>query len=201
MQMISNLEKSIRHFDTSRLSHGSPEQRWQEVFDQFLAVVDSRQRPVVAALIRQPYCGGRGLRMWLQALRAGTAVLPESIPPELIQVYIDDPEAVPLHDCAKCGLAVPVRPDRQREEAGEPELVYFATCPQCGGPTGRYAHLSNTFNRRGRVPEIHAFTGCPKRDGLPTRQGAVADEGRSGNSARKAAVPITSSASKGPSAG
>jgi hypothetical protein len=154
MQTLNgNLEQSIRRFDTGRRSRAPSDHRPQAILDQFLAAVDIRQRPVVAALLRQPYCGGQGLRLWLQALRAGTAVLPESIPPELIQVYVNDPEAVPLHDCARCGLAIPVRPDRQRGEDSPAEQVYFATCPHCGGRTGRYAYLASLCNGAEAGPE------------------------------------------------
>src|SRR4051812_4803509 len=104
------------------------ERRWAQTRDGFLSAMDPRQRPVVAALLRQPHCGGLGLRMWLRALVTQGRPLPESLPVELVQVYLDDPEAVPLHDCARCGLGMPVHPGWRGYE-GEPAQVYFPACP------------------------------------------------------------------------
>src|SRR5215213_5390973 len=94
---------------SARTNDGRRDTHWGEVRDRFLEAVDGPQRPLVALLLRQPRLGGTGLRHWLSALAAGVAVLPTSIPPEVIQTYLTDPEALPLHDCAACGLAVPVR--------------------------------------------------------------------------------------------
>lgn len=121
----------------------APDRHWREARDRFLAAVTLRQRPAVADLLRHPHHGGLGLRMWLRALATQGRTLPPSLPPELVQVYLDDPEAVPLHDCACCGLPVPVRPGWGSYE-GEPARVYFPNCPACGGPTGLYAYWSYT---------------------------------------------------------
>ncbi len=115
---------------------------WDEVREQFLAAVDRRQRSAVAALLRRPWHGGVGLRMWLRDLAAQGRPVPPTLPPDLIKVYLDDPEAVPLYDCADCGLAVPVHPAWDGYE-GEPERVYFRACPCCGGRTGRFAYWSH----------------------------------------------------------
>lgn len=116
--------------------------RWVEARDQFLAAIDPRQSAAVAELLRQPRRGGLGLRMWLRDLVTQGRPIPATLPARLIQVYLDDAEAVPLHDCADCGLAVPVHPGCHGYEE-EPERVYFAACPCCGGATGLYAYWSN----------------------------------------------------------
>ncbi|MFL5338735.1 MAG: hypothetical protein ACJ8F7_01095 [Gemmataceae bacterium] len=107
--------------------------------ERFLAAVHPRQRMAVAELVRQPHHGGLGLRMWLRSLAARGGDLPVELPPALVCVYLEDPEAVPLHDCADCGLAVPVHPGPRGYE-DEPARAYFPTCPCCGGPTGLYAY-------------------------------------------------------------
>ncbi len=119
---------------------------WGAAREQFLAALDAGQRDTVARLLRQPHYGGTGLRQWLCALAAGIAVLPDAGPPALIQVYLTDPEAMPLHDCADCGLAVPVRPGRLYACVETAERVYFPLCPACGAPTGHFARLSRIVN-------------------------------------------------------
>jgi hypothetical protein len=61
---------------------------------------------------------------------------------------MEDSEAMPQHDCADCGLAIPVRPARPADFVGEVERIYFPTCPNCGGRSGWYAYLSNAMSRR-----------------------------------------------------
>jgi hypothetical protein len=131
-----------------------PDQQWLQIRNQFLDAIDPPLRPVVAVLLRQPRYGGAGLRAWVRALLWKATSLPGSLPPELIQVYLSDPEAMPLHDCEDCGLVVPVRPGKGCDGDGEPERVYFPTCPCCGGRTGLYAHCSNVRRRtkRGQDP-------------------------------------------------
>src|SRR3954469_12034308 len=134
MQLECDKVKMIRQDAPARAGQSAFERRWAQTRDSFLSAVDARQRPVVARLLRQPHCGGLGLRMWLRNLVTQDRPLPESLPVELIQVYLDDPEAVPLHDCAWCGLAIPVHPGWRGYE-GEPERAFFPTCPCCSGPT------------------------------------------------------------------
>ncbi len=117
----------------------SLEDRWALTRERFLAAVDPRQRAAVAELLRQPRRGGQGLRVWLQSLATRGVPVPRSLPPDLVGVYLQDAEALPLHDCAGCGLAVPVRPGRGGE-GDEPEQVYFPHCPCCGAATGLYAY-------------------------------------------------------------
>lgn len=121
---------------------GDSLRNWSQVRDDFLSLVSPRQRPLVAELLRQPRRGGQGLRMWLQALVTQARPMPESLPAELIEVYLKDPEAVPLHDCSECGLAIPVHPAWQGYE-WKPECVYFPECPCCGAATGLHAYWSN----------------------------------------------------------
>jgi hypothetical protein len=67
-------------------------------------------------------------------------------PPELRKIYLEDPEAQPLHDCADCGLSIPCRPGRNTHGPNGPIAVirpfyrYFDSCPACGGRVGYGAH-------------------------------------------------------------
>jgi hypothetical protein len=119
-------------------------QTWLEVEQRFLAAVVPHQRCAVEALVRDRHNGGRGLRNWLRSLVAQGRRLPERLPAELIDVYLADPDALPLHDCAECGLAIPVHAGTRDSEDAEPEFSYFPTCPCCGGITGWCAYWSNT---------------------------------------------------------
>jgi hypothetical protein len=114
---------------------------WLSMRDRFLDAVEMRQRPQVASMLRLPQHGGRGLRAWLGSIAAQRSCMPDSIPEQLVQVYLEDSEAIPLHDCASCGVAIPVRPAWDGYEE-EPDQVYFSRCPCCGGPTGLYAYWS-----------------------------------------------------------
>ena len=140
---FGNHKGTVRQDGSARVREHPLEGRWAQTRDQFLSAVDPRQRPTVAGLLRQPHRGGVGLRMWLRTLVTQGRAVPESLPLDLVQVYLDDPEAVPLHDCAECGLAIPVHPGWRGYE-GEPERVYFPACPCCGGPTGLHAYWSKT---------------------------------------------------------
>jgi hypothetical protein len=107
-----------------------------------LAAVPPGLRPLVASLLTTPRRGGRGLRAWLSLLAADSRPLPDELPRELVEVYLTDDDAEPLHDCEACGLAVPVRCGRRVGHEPVAEHVYFPACPQCGGRTGRYAFWS-----------------------------------------------------------
>ncbi len=120
--------------------------RWSEARAALLAAVSDDQRQVVADLLRHPHHGGVGLRMLLRALATDDRPMPQDLPQELVQIYLDDPEAVPLHDCAVCGIPIPVHADRSDPE-GPSQRIYFASCPRCGGQTGLYAYWSNTDKR------------------------------------------------------
>jgi hypothetical protein len=64
----------------------------------------------------------------------GPAVLPRHV----AEVYLNDPNASPLHDCDTCGYQVPIRPGDSRN----PAKSYFERCPLegCDGATGWYAY-------------------------------------------------------------
>src|SRR4051794_7533583 len=90
----------------SRPAGAYPDGPWAELRQRFFDALNPRQREPVAFLLRHRYHGGAGLRQWLRGLAVGATALPAALPPGLIEVYLTDPEALPLHDCAGCGLAV-----------------------------------------------------------------------------------------------
>ena len=108
-----------------------------------LSALPPDRRGVTLVLLTDPRRGGRGLRTWLTLLDACPPnLLPAAVPAELIDVYLGDEEAEPLHDCERCGLAVPVRAGRRCGHEATIERVYFPTCPACGGRTGQHAYRS-----------------------------------------------------------
>jgi hypothetical protein len=109
---------------------------------QLLAAVPAARRPLVRTLLTDPRCGGRGLRAWLARMEIDDRPVPAHLPGEVVEVYLRDDDAEPLHDCEKCGLAVPVRAGRRCGHEAAVEREYFPTCPHCGGRTGRYAYWS-----------------------------------------------------------
>ena len=112
--------------------------------DRLLAAVPVAHRKRAAAVLKSPCLGGRGLRAWVVLLDADDRPLPGGLPEELVEVYFDDSEAEPLHDCERCGLTVPVRAARRCGHEATVERVYFPACPHCGGRTGRHAYWSRT---------------------------------------------------------
>src|SRR4051812_8208586 len=121
---------------------------WLAAEERFLAAISPGQRAAVADLLRRPRCGGRGLRAWLRLVADQGRPLPAAVPAQLVAVYLADGEAVPLHDCGRCGLAVPVRPGWHGGHEAPPQHIYFPTCPQCGGPTGPYAYWAHAAEVR-----------------------------------------------------
>jgi hypothetical protein len=112
---------------------------------RLLAAVPPGLRSLARDLLTHPSHGGRGLRAWLamlDVLDADDRPMPRHLPGELVEVYLHDDEAEPLHDCERCGLPVPVRAARRCGHEAAVEREYFPACPHCGGRTGRHAYWS-----------------------------------------------------------
>lgn len=112
--------------------------------DRLLAALPPDRRPFARRVLADPRCGGHGLRAWVSQLDALAGPLPPALPPEVVEVYLADDDAEPLHDCERCGLAVPVRAARRCGHEAVVEREYFPTCPCCGGRTGRFAYWSRS---------------------------------------------------------
>lgn len=111
--------------------------------DRLLSAVSADRRPLARRLLFDPRCGGHGLRAWVALLDVSDRPLPSALPVELVEVYLADDDAEPLHDCEQCGLAVPVRAARRCGHEAAVERQYFPVCPCCGGKTGRHAYWSS----------------------------------------------------------
>jgi hypothetical protein len=107
--------------------------------DRLLAAMPASLQARVRAVLANPRLGGRGLRAWLALLETEDRPLPEALPAELVEVYLKDTEAEPLHDRESCGLPVPVRAGWRAGHEPSADRVYFPVCPHCGGRTGPYA--------------------------------------------------------------
>ena len=142
--LLSTLASEPRTDTLDSSPNNSPESdaSWTAACQRFMCAVPDELRCAVERSLRNWHEGGCGLRAWVSAIAWRGGRLPEKIPSSLIQVYLDDREAVPLHDCEKCGVAIPVRPDRLNGTEAEPEQVYFHDCPVCGGRTGWYLYFS-----------------------------------------------------------
>jgi len=107
--------------------------------DRLLAAIPVSLQAQARAVLADPRLGGRGLRAWIALLEREDRPLPDELPPELVEVYLTDTEAEPLHDCESCGLPVPVRAAWRAGHEPSADRVYFPVCPQCGGRTGPHA--------------------------------------------------------------
>jgi hypothetical protein len=147
--MVTNLPMSTRAdrspaTDSLAIEPVSAGERnpWSQACQDFLAAVPDEMRDHVEQSLRCLHNGAVGLRRWVARIATGEARVPELIPAELVRVYLADSEAVPLHDCENCGIAIPVRPHPLRGFEGEPDQIYFPSCPVCGGRTGWYLFWS-----------------------------------------------------------
>ena len=122
-----------------RLDHAT-----QTPLDRFLARLPSACRTRTHTLLTNPRCGGHGLRAWYAMAELDGRRQSDTIPTELVEVYLKDDQAEPLHDCETCGTPMPVRASRRCGHEATVEHVYFPACPCCGGKTGRYAYWSRT---------------------------------------------------------
>ena len=82
------------------------------------------------------------MRAWLYMLEADHTSFDDELPMELVEVYLTDDDAEPLHDCERCGIPVPVRAIRRCGHEVSIVRQYFPACPCCGGKTGRFAYWS-----------------------------------------------------------
>jgi hypothetical protein len=144
--MIKYSSSNVHSRPTGAIKNLSAEStlRWQQILNRFLQAIAPRQRDRVACTLRELHNGGSGLRQWLGAMVWRGAYLPDSV----LDIYLSDPEAMPLYDCSSCGLAVPVRPSRLHGLDGEPEEIYFSKCPCCGADTGPFSHFTKVLDER-----------------------------------------------------
>ena len=68
---------------------------------------------------------------------------PLEFPPEVAIVYLGDPNAKPVHDCADCGYPLPFTWARPLSKPPRPVTAYFDCCPLCGGRVGWHAFSCN----------------------------------------------------------
>jgi hypothetical protein len=111
---------------------------------RFLSAVPQVFRNRVRDALCNPKLGGRGLRAWLAITDVEERTLPNRISIDLINIYLSDSEAEPLHDCEECGVPIPVKAGRRAGHEPSCDRVYFTACPQCGGRTGPHAFWSRS---------------------------------------------------------
>ncbi len=144
------LERRVADLETqiARLARGERTDEGEPIWvEQCLAWVDPDQQPAVRAVLHDIHDTGYGLFSWLSELADGDR-LPVRVPRAVVDVYLQDPEAMPLHDCEDCGLLVPVRSERQYGMSVEPARFYFNVCPVCSGRVGWYAY----WTKHGKNP-------------------------------------------------
>lgn len=115
---------------------------WLRAERRLLASIPQGLRSRVEAVLTDPRSGGRGLRAMVALLVNEERPLPKTLPSDLIDIYLYDDEAEPLHDCENCGLPLPVRASYRAGHEANPERIYYSSCPHCGGRTGRFAYWS-----------------------------------------------------------
>jgi hypothetical protein len=61
------------------------------------------------------------------------AKTPLRLPVEVAAIYISNPILDSWHQCEDCGYELPVRRPQPSANPPQPQIVYFACCPVCGG--------------------------------------------------------------------
>ena len=124
---------------------------WQDAEDRLLAAVPDGAAVRRPALLdrpaaRRPRAAGLAPARW-----SATRPLARPLPDELVEVYLTDDEAEPLHDCAECGLPVPVRAGRRGGHEPTCERVVLPGLPALRRPD-RAARLLVPPRRGRRAP-------------------------------------------------
>lgn len=119
----------------------NPRSGWTKAKQQFLAAVAPQQRQAVATALENRHAASPGLRQWLRGLIIEEMRLPKRIPPQVIAIYLEDADALPLYGCSHCALALPVK-CISTWAADAVEEVYFDNCPSCGQSVDLYGHWS-----------------------------------------------------------
>ena len=122
--------------------------RWSDALHRLLERLEPEQRSLVLEELKgysergKDALGKLTLKVLFyveQHLKAGT---PLEFPCSVASVYLEDPDAEPLHECADCGYDLPFEWAHPRAEPPRAAKVYFEFCPLCGGKVGYYAFYS-----------------------------------------------------------
>jgi hypothetical protein len=149
MRLAGRLERLERVTAASALlPNGTLRRKWLTPVEEAWAVMLESMSEEHAVMVAEAYAqglhdakhpdwgspAGTLLRRCLDALWRRPADWPDSLirpevalamPPVVAEVYFQDPNALPLHECEDCGYRLPLR--------------YFQACPLCGGRVGWYA--------------------------------------------------------------
>jgi hypothetical protein len=74
--------------------------------------------------------------MWMLVMWHMREGSPALLPPNVAQVYVDDPDAWPIRACATCGYRLPTRAKLRADRSFREIALYAGVCPSCETPTG-----------------------------------------------------------------
>jgi hypothetical protein len=107
--------------------------RWRLAVRRLLLAIPQPLRWPITEVWRSDSKAGHSLRYWHLRIVSGTP-LPEKIPAELLQVFLDDPD-VETRDCENCKLEIPYHSGDEWGRDKGPHYRYFERCPGCGTPS------------------------------------------------------------------
>jgi hypothetical protein len=153
LKRIRQLEQHVPVQPTARTDEDSP---LSEAFTNLLLSMDEHHAGLIIEDlegVHEDSVASQFGRLTLAAfdcvqhhLSRGT---PLEFPAEVAIVYLADPNAKPVHDCADCGYRLPFTWARPLSKPPRPVTAYFDCCPLCGGRVGWHAFSCN----RGYCPE------------------------------------------------
>jgi hypothetical protein len=74
--------------------------------------------------------------MWRMVVAHVMTGAPVALPPEVAQIYVDDPDAVPARPCDRCGYLLPMRAKLRADRTYRFLASYDGPCPVCETDTG-----------------------------------------------------------------
>jgi hypothetical protein len=73
--------------------------------------------------------------LWRMMVEHVTTGSPVALSPEVAQIYVDDPDAVPARACMQCGYLLPMRAKLRADRTYRFLASYDGPCPVCGTDT------------------------------------------------------------------
>lgn len=148
MVSISRLKKALRLGEDALPGAQEPTEadlEMQRRLDGIIGGLSPEQQEHVLAELEDPEVMGPGGRSMSRLTREILNLAignerPGVMHPDVALVYREDPRAVPLHDCADCGLGIPCVAGGKTGGRTIPFRRYFDACPACGGEVGYNAY-------------------------------------------------------------
>ncbi|MGC3971108.1 MAG: hypothetical protein QM775_28360 [Pirellulales bacterium] len=131
--------EALRSKDPELLAEEAAQQRWERDLAAWKQLIQAFPKKYFSKLLKRmadddaPLDGIQQLQICIY----NETWIPQPVPPEVAEVYVNEPKAVPWLRCQDCQLLLPVRSGFWRNtQSGhwcQGNQRYFADCPACHG--------------------------------------------------------------------